>query len=109
MASFLTAWKKNNRLILAGLLGAVTIALFTLIAFQLTSGEPLFDFTAFWIAGRLTLDGADPYTAADWIPVYEPYDLGLADNQTFLYPKPILPLFLPFGLLPLRAASVIWL
>ena len=83
--------------------------IFTLIAIQLTAGEPLFDFTAFWIASKLTLSGGDPYLRSDWIPLYEPFNLGLADNQTFLYPKPIVPIFLPFGLLPLRTASIIWL
>ena len=83
--------------------------LFTLIAIQLTAGEPLFDFTAFWIASRLTLTGGDPYLRSDWIPLYEPFNLGLADNQTFLYPNPILPIFLPFGLLPLRTAAILWL
>ena len=91
------------------LLITASLALFTLIAIQLTAREPLFDFTAFWIAGKLTLSGADPYLKSDWIPLYEPFNLGLADNQTFLYPKPILPLFIPFGLLSLRTAAVIWL
>jgi hypothetical protein len=82
---------------------------FTLIAIQMTAGEPLFDFTAFWIAGKLTLSGGDPYLRSDWGPLYEPFNLGLADNQTFLYPKPILPIFLPFGLFPLRTAAILWL
>lgn len=85
------------------------LAVFVLLAFQFTSGEPLFDFTAFWIAGKLTVTGGDPYATSDWLPLYEPYHLGLADNQTFLYPKPILPLFIPFGLLDLHTASVLWL
>lgn len=100
---------RKSRTIITGLLIVITLVIFTLIAIQLTDGEPLFDFTAFWIAGKLTLSGSDPYLKSDWIPLYEPYNLGLADNQTFLYPKPILPLFLPFGLLPLRTAAVIWL
>jgi len=97
------------KIILVLLIVIICLAIFTFVAIQLTAGEPLFDFTAFWIAGKLTLSGADPYLKSDWIPLYEPYNLGLADNQTFLYPKPILPLFLPFGLLPLRLAAIIWL
>jgi arabinofuranan 3-O-arabinosyltransferase len=97
------------KIILIPLIVIICLALFTFIAIQLTAGEPLFDFTAFWIAGKLTLSGGDPYLKNDWIPLYEPFNLGLADNQTFLYPKPILPLFLPFGLLPLRTAAVFWL
>ena len=104
--------KKPNlplKTILLLLLLVAVGGIFTLIAIQLTAREPLFDFTAFWIAGKLTLSGADPYLKSDWIPLYEPFNLGLADNQTFLYPKPILPLFIPFGLLSLRTAAVIWL
>ena len=97
------------KIILVFFVVIICLAIFTFIAIQLTAGEPLFDFTAFWIAGKLTLSGGDPYLKSDWIPLYEPFNLGLADNQTFLYPKPILPLFLPFGLLPLRTAAVIWL
>lgn len=105
--NFSTANHKQILLLLIAI--AVFIGLIIFLSICFTSGEPLFDFTAFWIAGRLTLDGKDPYSAQDWIPVYEPYDLGLADNQTFLYPKPILPLFLPFGFLELRTASILWL
>lgn len=91
-------------LILAGLV------LISAVAVYFTAGDPLFDFTAFWIAGRLTIEGQDPYLSADWIPVYSQFEtLGLADNQTFLYPKPILLLFLPFGALPLKTASILWL
>jgi hypothetical protein len=92
------------------LLGLLALILFALLAIYFTSGEPLFDFTAFWIAGSLTLNGQDPYLVGDWVPVYSQFpSLGLADNQTFLYPKPILLLFLPFGVLPLKTASIIWL
>ncbi|MCB2178655.1 DUF2029 domain-containing protein [bacterium] len=84
------------------------LAAFILLAVQFTRGEPLFDFTAFWLSGKLSLEGKDPYDSADWIPEYAPFELGLADNQTFLYPKPILPLFIPFGLLDLHTASLLW-
>jgi hypothetical protein len=92
------------------LLTLVTLAAIILLAFSFTSGDPLFDFTAFWIAANLTLNGQDPYLQADWIPIYSQFEtLGLADNQTFLYPKPILLLFLPFGAMSLETASIIWL
>ena len=92
------------------LLTMIALLLIILLAFYFTSGDPLFDFTAFWIAANLTLKGQDPYLMSDWTSVYSQYEtLGLADNQTFLYPKPILLLFLPFGALPLQTASIIWL
>jgi hypothetical protein len=92
------------------LLILIALALFIVLAFYFISGDPLFDFTAFWIAGSLTLNGQDPYLVSDWVPVYSQFpSLGLADNQTFLYPKPILLLFLPFGALPLQTAAFIWL
>jgi hypothetical protein len=92
------------------LIWLLALALFSFIAVYFTTGDPLFDFTAFWIAGDLTLNGQDPYSESDWIPIYSQFEsLGLADNQTFLYPKPILLLFLPFGALPLKTASIIWL
>jgi hypothetical protein len=92
------------------LLWLLALVLFSFIAVYFTAGDPLFDFTAFWIAGDLTLIGQDPYSESDWIPVYSRFEsLGLADNQTFLYPKPILLLFLPFGALPLKTAAIIWL
>lgn len=101
--------QKRKRVILILILIIIAIVIFFLFARQFTSGEPLFDFTAFWIAGKLTVEGGDPYIQADWIPLYAPYDLGLADNLTFLYPKPILPLFIPFGMMDLHTASILWL
>ncbi|MEJ2759266.1 MAG: glycosyltransferase family 87 protein, partial [Anaerolineales bacterium] len=96
-------WAKNLIIVI------LLLGVFIPFALQFTSGEPLFDFTAFWIAGKLTFEGGDPYLQADWIPLYAHYDLGLADNLTFLYPKPILPLFIPFGMMDLHTASVLWL
>ncbi len=102
--------KPRLRLILTGILILAIAAVFLLIAVSVTEGEALFDFTAFWIAGKLTLAGQDPYLSSDWVPVYSTFEnLGLQDNQTFLYPKPILPLFIPFGALPLRTAAALWL
>ncbi|MEN8240965.1 MAG: glycosyltransferase family 87 protein [Chloroflexota bacterium] len=99
-----------KKTLLIAFAGLVVVAGIVLLSIYFTSGDPLFDFTAFWIAAKLTLNGQDPYLQADWVPVYSQFEtLGLADNQTFLYPKPILLLFLPFGALPLEIAAFIWL
>lgn len=65
------------------------------------------DFAGFWAGPRAVLDGVNPYDAAHFTDVVQKY--GTQDTELIYgYPPWDLVLLLPFALLPVRAAAVIW-
>lgn len=67
------------------------------------------DFFTFWLAGRLTLLGQDPYSEAQWLAGHSQYHATWAPNSIFPYPLPLALLLTPLGLFSQKTAYVIWL
>ncbi len=67
------------------------------------------DFIAYWSAGRLLSEGANPYDWRALLTLQEP--LGWAEDfpNMMYYPPWALPLVLPFGTMPFVAARLLWL
>lgn len=101
----------TRRLVVAG---AAVVAVGALV-WQLGSAgsRPLFppyDFVEYWAAGRLALDGRDPYDAAALLELQR--QLGPPDRTedlTMWNPPWALPLVMPLGALPPGIGQVIWL
>jgi hypothetical protein len=71
---------------------------------------PPYDFVEYWAAGRLALDGRDPYDAAALLELQRP--LGPPDRTedlTMWNPPWALPLVMPLGALPPGIGQVVWL
>lgn len=66
------------------------------------------DFFTFWLSGRFALDGQDPYQSENWIGGHHLYGATWIPNATLVYPLPFSLFFIPFGLIPLYEAFVIW-
>ncbi|MBI5943418.1 MAG: DUF2029 domain-containing protein [Chloroflexi bacterium] len=66
------------------------------------------DFVPFWLAGNLTANGQNPYDATIWAAGYAKNGAGEMLDHSFLYPLPLAFFFVPFGLLSLRIAHVLW-
>src|SRR6516164_287332 len=96
------------------LLGAGIALVVAALAFQVASTPagllrlPLYDFAAFWSAGRLNHDGADPYDPeqlAELQQAAEPEHAGVL----VMWPAPwALTLLKPFTLLDVGLAHVLW-
>jgi hypothetical protein len=66
-----------------------------------------FDFTAFWVAGRLADAGASPYDPA--LVHQTQRDLGMDDTAIVIWNPPwVLTLVMPVGALPFRTAYGAW-
>ena len=67
------------------------------------------DFVEYWAAGRLALDGADPYAPELLLPLQR--DAGRDTDEAIMMWNPpwTLPLVLPLGALPARVAQLMWL
>lgn len=66
------------------------------------------DFFTFWLAGRLVVQGGDPYSPAQWVAGHHEYGVTWIPNQAFVYPLPLSLFFAPLGLLSLHQAYVAW-
>jgi hypothetical protein len=66
------------------------------------------DFSGFWAGPRAIVVGLDPYDPATWIRTAA--ELGTMPSATdvYAYPPWVAFALLPFGLLPLSTASVVW-
>jgi hypothetical protein len=66
------------------------------------------DFFSFWLAGRLVIQGGNPYSPDQWVPGHQIYGATWISDQTYLYPLPLSLLFAPLGMLPLFQGYIVW-
>ncbi len=66
------------------------------------------DFFTFWLAGHLITLGGDPYSPAQWVAGHHEFGVTWIPNQAYVYPLPLSLIFAPLGLLPLKAAYIVW-
>jgi len=66
------------------------------------------DFFSLWLAPHLLLQGQDPYQPDVWVPAHDTFGARWISDPTFLYPLPLAVLLLPFGIIPLDVAAVLW-
>lgn len=73
-----------------------------------TNRLPNTDFFTYWLAGRLTLSGENPYSSETWIAGHHQYGATWIPNATFIYPLPLSLFFSPFGFLSYYQAKIVW-
>jgi hypothetical protein len=66
------------------------------------------NFTFFWLAGRMILEGENPYNESQYLAGHETYGIKWQPNRIFPYPLPLAILCAPLGLLSLPAAYLTW-
>ena len=96
------------------LLAAAGLAAVALLGAQLTRSPQvlarlqMYDFVEYWAAGRLSASGENPYDPARVHAVER--EAGRSEDGILMWNPPwTLPLVLPFGLLPVRVAHLLWL
>jgi hypothetical protein len=66
------------------------------------------DFFSFWLAGYVTKLGQNPYSTEIWVRGHDLFGASWIPNLTFIYPLPLSLIFVPFALLSLYQAYVVW-
>jgi hypothetical protein len=66
------------------------------------------NFTFFWLAGRMELEGENPYNETQYLAGHQTYGIKWQPNRIFPYPIPLAILCVPLGLLSLPAAYLTW-
>jgi hypothetical protein len=66
------------------------------------------NFTFFWLAGRMVLEGENPYDESQYLAGHEIYGIKWQPNKIFPYPLPLAIFCIPLGILSLPAAYITW-
>ncbi|MFQ5856515.1 MAG: glycosyltransferase family 87 protein [Anaerolineae bacterium] len=92
-------------IVLVGTLGWLT----TVLVDRVTAVLPLYDFVAFWSAGRLLLTGNNPYSAEQLYALQKSVGSTYGIPMMFWNPPWTLLVTVPFGLLDYPVSRVLWL
>ncbi len=66
------------------------------------------NFVFFWLAGRMILNGQNPYDTAQWLAGHDALGTTWRPNQIFPYPLPLAFLMTPLGMVSLPTAYFLW-
>ncbi len=66
------------------------------------------NFTFFWLAGRMIIEGENPYDEAQYLAGHETHGIKWQPNKIFPYPLPLAIFCIPLGLLSLPTAYITW-
>jgi hypothetical protein len=100
-----------RNLLMIAVLAAVGIVLAGQIS-QLLADQSVWppdDFVEYWAAAKLTLNGQNPYEESLLLPLQQHAGRDTQDAIMMWNPPWSLPAVLPLGLLPARAAQILWL
>lgn len=77
---------------------------------QLSKGFDYQDsnFAFFWLAGKMTIDGENPYDENIYLANHDKYGIKWEPNRIFPYPLPLAILCIPLGFFSMGDAYTIW-
>lgn len=91
----------------------LTLALLGLLIYARTQISRGFDatesnFSFFWLAGRMVLDGENPYDETQYLAGHNANGMDWRPNKIFPYPLPLALFCIPLGFVSLQTAYVAW-
>ncbi len=66
------------------------------------------NFSFFWLAGRMILDGENPYDETQYLAGHDANAMDWRPNRIFPYPLPLALFCIPLGFFSMQAAYTIW-
>ncbi len=66
------------------------------------------NFAFFWLAGKMTIDGENPYDETTYIANHAKYGIKWQPNRIFPYPLPLAILCIPLGFFSMGVAYTVW-
>jgi len=91
----------------------VTLVLLGILIFarvQLSRGfdVPNSNFSFFWLAGRMILNGENPYDETQYLAGHDANNMDWRPNRIFPYPLPLALFCIPLGFFSMKTAYIIW-
>lgn len=69
---------------------------------------PNSNFSFFWLAGRMILDGENPYDETQYLAGHDANGIDWRPNRIFPYPLPLTLFCIPLGFFSMKTAYTIW-
>ena len=66
------------------------------------------NFSFFWLAGRMVLDGENPYDQTQYLAGHDKHGIEWQPNKIFPYPLPLAIICVPLGFLSIDNAYILW-
>ncbi|MBN8658066.1 MAG: DUF2029 domain-containing protein [Anaerolineae bacterium] len=92
-------------LITLALLG---VLIFARVQISLGFDVPNSNFSFFWLAGRMILEGENPYDETQYLAGHDANGMNWRPNKIFPYPLPLALFCIPLGFFSMQTAYVIW-
>ena len=87
---------------------ALGILIFARVQVSLGFDVPNSNFSFFWLAGRMILDGQNPYDETQYLAGHDANDMDWRPNNIFPYPLPLTLFCIPLGFFSMQTAYVFW-
>ena len=87
---------------------ALGILIFARVQVSLGFDVPNSNFSFFWLAGRMILDGQNPYDETQYLAGHDANDMDWRPNNIFPYPLPSTLFCIPLGFFSMQTAYVFW-
>ena len=84
------------------------VLIFARVQISLGFDVPNSNFSFFWLAGRMILDGENPYDEAQYLAGHDANGMNWRPNKIFPYPLPLALFCIPLGFFSMQTAYVIW-
>lgn len=89
-------------------LGLSVGMIFALARLSGTANSQDTNFSFFWLAGKMLLNGENPYNEAQYLAGHDTYQIGWRPNKIFPYPLPLALFCIPLGFFSLQSAYLLW-
>lgn len=66
------------------------------------------NFSFFWLAGQMVLNGENPYDETQYLARHETHGIEWQPNRIFPYPLPLALLCIPLGFFTMNTAYILW-
>lgn len=91
----------------------ITLLLLGILIFarvQISRGfdVPNSNFSFFWLAGRMILDGENPYDETQYLAGHDANQMDWRPNHIFPYPLPLALFCIPLGFFSMQTAYIVW-
>ncbi|HMZ06570.1 MAG TPA: glycosyltransferase family 87 protein [Anaerolineales bacterium] len=87
---------------------ALGLLIFARVQIGLGTDVPNSNFSFFWLAGRMILDGQNPYDEAQYLAGHDANGMEWQPNKIFPYPLPMALFCIPLGFFSMYTANLLW-
>jgi len=86
----------------------LVVLIFIRVRINLGFDVPNSNFSFFWLAGRMILDGQNPYDETQYLAGHDANGMDWRPNNIFPYPLPLALFCIPLGFFSMQTAYIIW-